>query len=343
MNKLGLFRKNKVDNSTVYGDYNSQSISPNKDEDETLTDQKDSDNLDVREPYVDANLESLKLKDMEMYIEFFGSDEEKENLKQEKVIAANKIKDEEIKKKQHLYAVLNSEYYVLIEELSKEIKTVYSKSPETIELYSSEMLAKLEKAHLQLTNELEYIIKTKETLDIEEINVLRKKLNEYQISDTDTIFKYFSDCIAHLENRAYPPETILKMENALREIVSFSEDYMESVLVQDDYKISIELDYLGLSSNDTWNITFTNQKTHDNKYVRSININFINIYTTAISLIENGNNQHMYDAFLVQNLLRQWNDYKNYPSEEVIKGLKNRFIDESKIYRLDENLRDWVV
>lgn len=290
------------------------------------------------EKYSDENLESLKFKDKEMYIEFFGTEDEKEALLKEKSIISEELK----LKTQQKYTTLVSEYSEVIVELYKEIIELNSSSPEVFALYDLDMITKLTTAHLELTSTLGYIIQSVEVLTMQEISGLRKVLHEYQISDTDSIFEYFDKVNTQLEGRVYPPTTILKMEKALRDIINFSKEYMNINLVQDAYEIPIEMNYLD-DNNYTWKIVFSSRKVSTNRYDRDIHIVLHDEYIAAEDLIGNNDSQNRYDRFLVQNLLKQWNNYEPYLSNTKVKGVKNKFIEQSQPYNLDENLEHWVV
>lgn len=352
MQKIGLFKKSKATKPKSKLENRTETIT------KTYELQVDE-SLSSSSFYSTENLDELRYKDKKMYIEFFGSEEEKQELlreqeqrEKEKLIEEERLKEQSLKEalelemketQQRLYTIntFHFELGLVVDIVSEQIKKVYAQPKYLFNLYDSHMIEVLKKYHLKVTSDLGYIMENKETIALNEITKLIEEQDTYIDS---SLYAYFENFQSHAKNRVYPIETILKMENSFKEVANFVFDYMENTLVQDSYAFYIKVPLEdGFNQENTYTVIFSNERKFENKYTKGFAFRIYGDYYTWDTLLENGENQEQFDTFLIQNFLKQWNDYVPYLKTEKVKGIKSSFIAESKLYNLDENLDSWSI
>lgn len=346
-------------------------------------------------------LKEAEQKDREMYIEFFGTDEEKESLRLEKEARKNKeqeaalLKEEEYKKaleQEALELEINEKALLLAKELEvkKRAEELVKQKSREEELTSKE-LKKITVGYEIMLNKLrnifEKINKTPEDFwDIEDLATI-KGIEDY-IEEINTYLAYvlsidsfqykkedsenYNTClvkfnkqlvsgeqlvakVSYLINRTYPVDVTLKLDKALYSILDYLFDYMESAIISNNYNFKVEQDYLDTYGN-PMNYSIDIIK-YDEKDTTEISFNFRHLYRykgltngyknyTQSFKSTNYKNVKVSDIFervFVETISKQWHDYTPYKGKQDVKGIKSKFIEQTKLYTVRDNLASWKI
>lgn len=352
------------------------------------------------EPFVGRDyLKEAEQKDREMYIEFFGTVEEKEALRLEKEEAKNKevsdalrLEDEKKKamEKEKLELEMQEKAKLLAEELEIKRKAEeILKEKDLAEKRNMEEAQKIIGNYVKMLNEIEPLLEKlkevpKDYWTSDELRLVGY-LDEYVISmnkglvtlkgkDVSTSFDeeiklhrdfsmFFNEYVTkatklrkkvdYLVNRTYPVDVSLKLDKALYAILDYLFDYMENKVVDKSlvFKIKQEsLDIYGVASRYTIQVIKTvsdNDSSLTNTVIKiefnsplerkSVAYQFMNADYKNKKLDEN------FELFFVETISKQWHDYTLYNEKEKLVGIKNKFIEQAKLYIVRDNLDSWKI
>lgn len=344
-------------------------------------------------------LKEAEQKDREMYIEFFGTEAEKEALRLEKEEAKNKgisealrLEDEKNKaiEKEKLELEMQEKAKVLAEELEvKRRAEELLKEKDLEEQRNKDTAQKIIGKYVRMLNKIDPLVnKLKEVpkdywlpeeltlvenLDDYAVNmnlrlVTLKNKTVYTTFDDDEIKLYtdFSgfyteyldnapklrDKVDYLLNRAYPLEVSQKLDKAFYAILDYLFEYMENRVIDKDLFFKIENERLDMYGNKSKYAVKVIKKVSDDGTLTNI---------SAIFEFRNGLNSKAleykfmaddykykkldvpFEQFFVEVISKHWHDYTLANDVEPNVGIKNKFIEQAKLYVVKHNLAYWQI
>lgn len=343
-------------------------------------------------------LKEAEQKDREMYIEFFGTEAEKEALRLEKEEAKNKdisealrLEDEKNKaiEKEKLELEMQEKAKVLAEELEvKRRAEELLKEKDLEEQRNKDTAQKIIGKYVRMLNKIDPLVnKLKqvprdywspeeltlvEHLDDYAVNMnlclvtLKNKKVYTTFDDEIKLYTDFSgfyteyldkatklrDKVDYLLNRAYPLEVSQKLDKAFYDILDYLFEYMENRVIDKDLFFKIENERLDMYGNKSKYAVKVIKKVSDDGTLTNIR---------AIFEFRNGLNRKAleykfmaddykykkldvpFEQFFVEVISKHWHDYTLANEVEPNVGIKNKFIEQAKLYVVKHNLAYWQI
>lgn len=343
-------------------------------------------------------LKEAEQKDREMYIEFFGTEAEKEALRLEKEEAKNKaisealsLEDEKNKaiETEKLELEMKEKAKVLAEELEvKRRAEELLKEKDLEEQRNKDTAQKIIGKYVRMLNKIEPLVnKLKqvprdywspeeltlvEHLDDYAVNMnlclvtLKNKTVYTTFDDEIKLYTDFSgfyteyldkatklrDKVDYLLNRAYPLEVSQKLDKAFYDILDYLFEYMENRVVDKDLLFKIENERLDMYGNKSKYVVKVIKTVSDDGLLT--NIRAIFEFRTGLNrkaleykfMADDYKNKKLdvpFEQFFVEVISKHWHDYTLSNDVEPNVGIKNKFIEQAKLYVVKHNLAYWQI
>lgn len=331
--------------------------------------------VEVRDYYQEAIR-----KDKETYIKLFGTEEEKEELRleQEKEIEEAKIQKEaedklkELTKEKEIQRKV-AEIIKLKEEEEVRLESEFNRIVKGYE----DMLTKIDSEYTLLKGVPVYFWDYLDNLVLEKLDnyysVNRKDIsravnrltiddNDYTISDESKLYEkavlLFNDFIkqtetlkiklAPFDDRQYSYGTSIKLDKALHGMLDYLFDYMKNHIVKDTLSCSIEMEPFDDTVNYRYRI-YINKKilANEKELTTLINFNGYNLPEYGVTFYEKSykteNLLKSFELLFVESVSKQWLDFNTLSDNSKSKGIKTKFLEQTDIYRVKENLENWKI